>query len=149
MDFPAHVAALSAIAEDHLRELRRVTGETMPSRLVDVTDQADWTRAKADRIEAAQKVYRDSLEILRKAENNLVEWRKAHGELVDKPALGAEIARIFSAVDSAVKRLLVKTRPRLVGKTDAEQDAIWNEERREIFRVLTTSGFDASAVLAA
>ena len=139
MDFPAHVAALSRIAEDLLRQFEHVSGERMPATLVDETDKATWVRAKADRVEAAQKSYRDALETLRKAEANLSEWKKAREEWVDRGETKAEVMRVVSAMNSAVKRLLIRARPKLAGKTDAEQDKIYDEERREVFRVLTTS----------
>lgn len=149
LDFAGQVDELRKVASDHLAELKKLSAEEMPATIVDPVDQAKWGQAKAEKIASAQKTLTSSLEILRKSENNLVQWQQAHGELWNRAEVAVEVVRVISAIDSAVKRLVKTVRPQLVGKTEAEQERIWNDARRDCFRILKLSKFDGSSVLAA
>lgn len=132
---------MRGVATDHLYQLRAATAEQAPANLTDAVDRAEWARSKAERVEAAQRNYKSSLEIIRKAENDLLEWQKSHGDLAPRAIVANEVSRIVGSIHSAVKRLTKTVRPLLIGKNEAEQDAIWQEETRKCFRILAGSKF--------
>lgn len=141
LDFPAQVDELRRVVTSHLHQLRAASAEEAPENLADSVDRAEWARSKAERVEGAQRNYKSSLEMLRKAENDLVEWQKSHGELAPRSTVATEVSRIVGAIHAAVKRLTKNVRPRLAGKSDAEQDTIWDDEVRKCFRILAGSKF--------
>lgn len=141
LDFPSQVAELRKIADEQLQQLRTASVELPPESLTDSVDRADWARSKGERVESAQRNYKSTWDLLRKAENDLVEWQKSHEELKPTAQVASEVGRIVGAIHAAVKRLTKSVRPRLAGKSDAEQDAIWEEETRKCFRILTGSKF--------
>ena len=143
LDFPAQVGELRKIVTEQLQQLRAASAEVAPENLTDSVERAEWARSKGERVEAAQRNYKSSLDMLRKAENDLVEWQKSHEELKPTAQVATEVGRIVGAIHAAVKRLVKTVRPRIAGKSDAEQDSIWEEEVRKCFRILAGSKFAA------
>ena len=88
-----------------------------------------------------QRVYNTTFDMLRKAENDLVTWRREMGLLVPREDVRRENNRIASTVVSAVMRLLKTARPQLSGKSEPEQDRIWLHETRNCFSVLKGAKF--------
>ena len=136
--FPEQVCALRAELSRALSEVQSITAETCPT---DSPDPVAWARGRSARLEIAQRNYKGTFDILRKAENDLVEWQEKHARLVDKSEVSSEVTRIFGAIHKAVKRLLRKVRPALHGLTDSAADALWDAETRACFDSLTRSEF--------
>jgi hypothetical protein len=136
-DFPAQVEALRRIVDDDRAALERLRGEHAPA---DV-DFATWQGGQAARISAAQATYKTGLEILRKAENDLLSWQEAHGELVSRSQVASEVSAIVAAIVSATGRLL-DAFERASGKafTPAERQQ-WKALHQDCFRSLTASRF--------
>lgn len=136
--FPEQVAELRRVLDRSLAELQAVTAETCPP---DVTDREAWARGRSARMEIARKNYQGSFDVLRKAENDLVEWERQHEVLVPRSEVAEEVSRIFRAIHAGVKRLLRKVRPALHGLPDAAADQLWDAETRACFDSLLRSQF--------
>lgn len=106
-----------------------------------------WNEARAqdppdeNRIAALQKSRLATMTELRKAENDLIAYQKQHGDLVARADVRAENNRIAASIFNAVKRLVANTRPKLVGKTQPEQDNIWRLEMLACFSSLKGAKF--------
>jgi hypothetical protein len=88
-----------------------------------------------------QRAYKDTFDLLRKAENDLIEWQREHEILVRRDEVRAENNRIASTIHIAVQRLVKRVRPLLFGKTDGEQDQIWSAETAACFAAVKTARF--------
>lgn len=141
--FPEQVAALRLELSRGLSEVQRIQKEECPAA---PPDAIAWARGRSARLEIAQRNYKGTFDILRKAENDLVEWQKKHDRLVDKSEVSSEVTRIFGAIHKAVKRLLRKVRPALHGLTDSAADALWDTETRACFDSLTRSEFSTDGL---
>jgi hypothetical protein len=92
-------------------------------------------------IASRQKGYQSAFSELRKAENDLIDWQKQTGVLCVKSDVKAESTRIAGAIFGAVMRLVTAVRPKLHGKTDPEQDALWKDEVVKCFVTLRDCNF--------
>lgn len=132
LDIAANVEQLRrslAIIERQLEEARR--GEIVDGKLV-IDDGA---------ISSRQRDYRETFAELRKAENDLLEWKEKMGELVLRDEVRAENNRIAAAIYRAVVQLVKTVRPQISGKSEPEQDGIWRAEVLACFAALKTANF--------
>jgi hypothetical protein len=134
-DFPAQVARLRTEhqrIQDQLDAARRGT-------IVDgfrVVSQAD-----------CESLLRQSLTLtaeLRKSESDLLAWLNTRGQLSETAIVRAENSRIAGVIHGAVRRLVKVVRPMLNGKTDPEQDSLWDIKVRECFSALKAARFTDS-----
>ena len=91
-----------------------------------------------------ESLLRQSLSLtaeLRKAENDLNDWLVTRGALSDTATVRSENARIAGAIYGAVRRLVRSVRPLLTGKSDAEQDRLWDAKTLECFSALKAAKF--------
>jgi hypothetical protein len=91
-----------------------------------------------------ESLLRQSLSLtaeLRKAENDLNAWLVTRGALSDTATVRSENARIAGAIYGAVRRLVRSVRPLLTGKSDAEQDRLWDAKTLECFSALKAAKF--------
>lgn len=88
-----------------------------------------------------QKAYRECMAELRKAEQDLLTWQEERGDLARLTEVRSENNRIASTVFNAVLRLVKNVRPQLAGKTEAEQDKIWDRETLACFSILKSAKF--------
>lgn len=128
--------------EGNVMELRRSVA--IAHRLLDQALRAQ--RPNEAQITTRQRAYKESFNLLRLAEADLLEYQKARGELVLKADVRKENNSIITVIVAAVHRLVKNVRPQLVDKKPAEQDAIWKDETSKCFRVLRDAKFtDAAA----
>ena len=142
--FPEQVAALRVELNRSRRELESIAAEVCPK---DEKDAIAWARGRSSRLEIAQRNFKGTFDILRKAENDLVEWQAKNALLVPKAEVASEFTRIVGAFYSAVKRLTKKLRPQLQGLPDAAADNVWQNGVRECFESLQRSDFSVDETL--
>lgn len=146
LDFPGQVEALRRMVDDHRHDLELARAVQEPAGL-DPTEIAEWAQAKQIRIEAAQQTFKGAFDILRKAENDLNDWRKAHDQTAPRDEVTRVITALVATIYAMAKRLLLTVRPRLVGRPDAEQETIWQTALAEAFRQAKLNKFVAPFVL--
>jgi hypothetical protein len=96
-------------------------------------------------ISSRQRNYRETYSELRKAESDLQEWKQKQGHLVSRDEVRSENNRIAASIYQAVLRLVKNVRPQLTGRSDAEQDRIWQKEVIACFTALKTAKFTGFA----
>jgi len=131
-DFPAQVERLRG-------EQRRIQHQLDKARAGAVVDGV-LVVSQTD----CESLLRQSLSLtaeLRKAENDLNAWLVTRGALSDTATIRSENARIAGAIYGAVRRLVRNVRPLLTGKSDAEQDRLWDAKTLECFSALKAAKF--------
>lgn len=97
-----------------------------------------------------QRAYRETYDLLRKSESDLIAWKEQVGKLAPFDEVRAENTRIAASIFAAVLRLVRNIRPKLAGKPEPEQDALWKEETLRCFVSLRDARFlDHEAALRA
>lgn len=143
---PAGELALTESSYDFPAQVERLRGEQRR-----IQSQLDKARAGAvvDGVLVVnqtdcESLLRQSLSLtaeLRKAENDLNAWLVTRGALSDTATVRSENARIAGAIYGAVRRLVRSVRPLLTGKSDAEQDRLWDAKTLECFSALKAAKF--------
>ena len=136
--FPEQVAALREELSRSRNELQRINAERCPEK---EPDTIAWAQGRASRLEIAQRNFKGTFDILRKAENDLLDWGAKNELLVSKSEVASEFTRIAGAIYTAIQRLTKKLRPQLQGIPEAAADNVWQTGVRECFESLQRSDF--------
>jgi hypothetical protein len=119
----------------------------MDSRLLEEAKRADPLDEAL--IVKRQRAYRETYDLLRKSEADLIDWQEQTGRLAPRDDIRAENTRIAASIFSAVLRLVGNIRPKLAGKPPSEQDALWREETMRCFISLRDAKFTDPSFLSA